>query len=217
MKNKKQKKKTVNLYPSGSKQIRRSIMIPYLAWFSRAYTSYTMLKVSSLALGLSMPPQCIMLLMAPSNGLVGAGSHLAARSWVSPELAAQPAATHSRSSLRFLLRACCPGKNQGILYTSLHGVMGVNQENMMKYEKCQNVLRTSQNHSTQWVPVPRCLNWARTERLPVDLTNTIATYGNRFSSDNMLSDNCYLYLTCTWCAIIPPHWPFVKIDSGTVI
>ncbi len=108
-----------------------------------------MLRVSSLALGLSMPPQCIMLLMAPSNGLVGAGSHSAARSWVSPELAAQPAATHSRSSLRFLLRACCPGKNQGILYTSLHGVMGVNQENMMKYEKCQNVLRTTPLHECQ--------------------------------------------------------------------
>lgn len=55
---------------ASSKQIRRSIYLRNL--YSMIFrTYYTMLRVSSLAVGLSMPPQCIMLPMAPCKASLG--------------------------------------------------------------------------------------------------------------------------------------------------
>lgn len=147
----------------------------------------------------------------PLQSLVGAGSRLAARSWVSPELAAQPAATHSRFSLRFLLRACCPGKSRGSLHNPLHNPLG---EPRKRVEKCRNLLRTTPCHECQGRDDELSTKRAR---LPVDLTNPLAAYGNRFSSD-IVSDEYYLYLTCALGAR-----SFLltdlsqKIDSATVI
>lgn len=139
------------------------------------------------------------------QSLVGAGSRLAARSWVSPELAAQPAATHSRFSLRFLLRACCPGKNQGSLHNPLH--VFKRRSWVWTKKTCWKMQEFAQNHSMPWVPGPRCLNWAQRERererLPVDLTIPLAAYGIRFSSD-IVSDDYYLIIWYTIC-ISPVH------------
>lgn len=54
---------------ASSKQIRRSIYLRNL--YSMIFRAYTMLRVSSLAVGLSMPPQCIMPPMAPCKASLG--------------------------------------------------------------------------------------------------------------------------------------------------
>ena len=201
---------------ASSKQIRRSIylrnlysMIQDLLYYVESFISGCGSQYSSTVHNASH---------GPLQSLVGAGSRLAARSWVSPELAAQPAATHSRFSLRFLLRACCPGKNQGSLHNPLH--VFKRRSWVWTKKTCWKMQEFAQNHSMPWVPGPRCLNWAQRERgshwtwqILCCLQHSILVWYSVWRYYLIY----YLYLTCALGArsflltdlsqkLIPPLW-----------